>query len=170
MADEVTAAQAATLTGLSERTIRRRILSGQIPARRLSANRYAIRIEDLPRVGGAASVVARLDAVEARVRTLEDEVLALRAAFAEAAGAFALATENTMAPSPDQVRALLEQLGQETERLAPLLGFPSATSAPGTPTLSGMDGNAASNQDAHQRPDLSSTGAPRRHAEGCTHP
>lgn len=44
----VTAKQAADMTGLSERTIRRYIANGRTPARKIAPNRFAIAIEDLP--------------------------------------------------------------------------------------------------------------------------
>lgn len=146
MAEQVTAAQAATLTGLSERTIRRRILSGQIPARRIAANRYAIRVEDLPRVGGAASVFARLDDVETRLRTLEGEVLALRAMVADFTDALSPAAENSTASTLDQLRVLLGQLGHETDRLAPLIGFPQSASAPDQDARQHSDGRRRAQQ------------------------
>lgn len=117
MTDEVTAAQAALLSGLSERTIRRRILSGQLPARRLTANRYAIRIEDLPRAGGSASVAARLDTLESRMRALDNEVQALRVMLVRITHYLAPAPDDTAPPPLDLIHALLEHPGQETERL-----------------------------------------------------
>ena len=44
---EVTAIDAAKMTGLSERTIRRWIESGKLPARQIATNRYAIKTTDL---------------------------------------------------------------------------------------------------------------------------
>lgn len=44
----VTAKRAADMTGLSERTIRRYVDSGRLPAKRLARNRLAIAVEDLP--------------------------------------------------------------------------------------------------------------------------
>lgn len=134
MADEVTAAQAALLTGLSERTIRRRIASGYLPARRLSANRFAIRVDDLPLRGGGATVVARFEALDARLKVLEEAVASLQATVAQVSSATMAPTELPEAPSADQLRALISQLGQETERLAPILGFaPQEETTEGAP-------------------------------------
>lgn len=69
--DEVTATEAAALTGLSERTIRRKILSGEIPARHVAKNRYAIRVRDLPLRKRAGDLELRIEALEHRVRLLE---------------------------------------------------------------------------------------------------
>jgi excisionase family DNA binding protein len=43
----LTAKEAADMTGLSERTIRRYIASGRTPARKVAPNRFAIAIDDL---------------------------------------------------------------------------------------------------------------------------
>lgn len=69
--DEVTATEAAQLTGLSERTIRRKIISGEIPARHVAKNRYAIRVRDLPARERPTNLQARVEALEHRVRLLE---------------------------------------------------------------------------------------------------
>lgn len=70
--EEVTAAEAARLTGFSERTIRRKIAANKIPARRISSNRYAIYLADLPlRNAVPDACAAGLLALEARLRTLE---------------------------------------------------------------------------------------------------
>lgn len=150
MPDEVTAAQAAALTGLSERTIRRRILAGQIPARRLSANRFAIRVEDLPHKGGSETIIARLDALDQRLGILEREVLALQSALGQQASAELQPLETPETASLSQLRALLDQLEQETERLAPLLGFPRTTTGSAGPQPRGApDGNAHRSDQDH---------------------
>lgn len=82
---EVTAAQAAKLTGLSERTIRRRIVSGALPARRIASNRYAIRVRDLtlpnlPTLESVETLIARVQALESRVHLLELQVAQMLAA------------------------------------------------------------------------------------------
>ncbi|HEX6819536.1 MAG TPA: helix-turn-helix domain-containing protein [Ktedonobacterales bacterium] len=76
---EVTATEAAKLTGLSERTIRRRILSGALPARHVRSNRYAIRMSDLalsgfPAQDSIVSLIARVQALESRMQHLEHQV------------------------------------------------------------------------------------------------
>jgi len=112
----VTAAQAATLTGLSERTIRRKIISGKLPAKRLMANRYAIRVRDLPSNLQTVALVDRLDDLERRVQLLEH---ALVQVLAE------LATPGSISGSPDEnegsaavqtiqtIQMLLTQMAQE---------------------------------------------------------
>ena len=117
--DEVTAAQAAALTGFSERTIRRKIASGELHAQRIAANRYAIKVGDLPTHPRGADLAHRLEALEQRVRLLEQIVTHALAATplkegphgAEASGERSLAA----------IEELLARLARETERLAPLL-------------------------------------------------
>lgn len=114
--DEVTATQAALLSGVSERTIRRRIAAGQLPARRVAPNRFAIKIEDLPINPGLGDLAGRLEALERRVAAIELRQQAL------------LRTQAASTPAPvgdvslSQLHALLAELTRETERLAPLLG------------------------------------------------
>lgn len=72
--EEVTATEAALLTGLSERTIRRRIARGELPARHIAPNRYAIRVRDLPAPRTLSEVDARLEALEQRAHVLEVRV------------------------------------------------------------------------------------------------
>lgn len=76
----VTAVQAAQLGGVSERTIRRWIARGKLPATRIAPNRFAIRITDInectqDRDTTLARRVALLEArgadLEARVAHLE---------------------------------------------------------------------------------------------------
>ena len=69
--EDVTATEAAALTGLSERTIRRRIARGELPARHIGPNRYAIRVADLPQRRRPSDLEARIEAVEHRLRLLE---------------------------------------------------------------------------------------------------
>lgn len=114
--DEVTATQAASLSGVSERTIRRRIAAGQLPARRVAPNRFAIKIEDLPINRSRGDLVERLEALEQKVAVIELGQQAL------------LRTQAASTPAPQgdlslgQLHALLAELARETERLAPLLG------------------------------------------------
>jgi len=115
--EEVTAAQAAGLTGLSERTIRRKIASGAIPARHVARNRYAIRVRDLPIRRSSDELIMRVEALEYRVRLLELQQAHLAAAEVEAASE---PPEGEMG-TPTDVYHLLVQLARETQRLAPLL-------------------------------------------------
>lgn len=114
--DEVTATQAASLSGVSERTIRRRIAAGKLSARRIAPNRFAIKIDDLPLNREFGDLVGRLEALERRVTAIElwqQALLRTRAV-------------ESVAPPSDvslgPLHALLAELARETERLAPLLG------------------------------------------------
>lgn len=138
--EEVTAAHAAMLTGLSERTIRRKIASGEIPARHIARNRYAIRVGDLPIQHAPQDILARIESVENRVRVLELQFaqLAARAlspadpptgadatpddphTLADAASTVAAGTTSPLA-DPTELQQLLAQLARETQRLAPLM-------------------------------------------------
>ena len=138
--DDVTATQAASLLGLSERTIRRRIAAGQLPARRVAPNRFAIKVQDLPLHHGFADLASRLEALERRVATLElrqQVPLAQRPAVPMESLAQATATAPEGDMSLGQLHALLAELARETERLAPLLGVADAT---GTGTETGTSG------------------------------
>src|SRR5260221_4062731 len=111
--EEVTAAQAAGLTGLSERTIRRKIAAGDIPARHVARNRYAIRVRDLPIRRSPDELVLRVEALEYRVRLLELQQPRFAAAEPEAAGEPSAGEMVT----PTDVYHLLVQLARETQRL-----------------------------------------------------
>jgi hypothetical protein len=127
--DKVTAAQAAVLSGFSERTIRRKIASGELQAQRLAANRYAIKMSDLPIHPRGADFAHRLEVLEQRVRLLEQIVTHALAATptkdvstevskdaspaAEAGGAAG------GAGSLVTIEELVARLAQETARLAP---------------------------------------------------
>jgi hypothetical protein len=113
--EEVTATQAAALTGLSERTIRRRIAAGKLSARRIAPNRFAIRVQDLPRRLGVGDLAARVEALEHRMSLLELRL----GASGEAASAHTPAAVGDTALMP--LRELLAQLAHEAERLGPLL-------------------------------------------------
>jgi excisionase family DNA binding protein len=113
--EEVTATQAAELTGLSERTIRRKIAAGALPARRISANRFAIAVGDLPTRAQSHELMARLESLEHRVRLLE---LQLKLEDDGAAARPAIGQEEMPAPVS---RELLLRLARETQRLMPLL-------------------------------------------------
>lgn len=131
MEEEVTAAQAAQLTGLSERTIRRRIATQQIPARLVARNRYAIRVSDLPIRRPTDEVMARLQALEYRMRVLELQVTRLLAQLepAPAVADAGLEEQPDVENEPaTEVGDLLAQLAHEVRRLAPLLsaGSPPA--------------------------------------------
>jgi hypothetical protein len=134
--DEVTAAQAAGLTGLSERTIRRRIAAGMIPARHVAPNRYAINVRDLPVHHSADELAARIGALEHRVRLIELRQAAPLATSPAADAALDSAETGHPAmqapPAPASapaVRELLAALVNETERLTSLL-MPAAGEEP----------------------------------------
>ncbi len=130
--DDVTATQAASLLGLSERTIRRRIAAGQLPARRVASNRFAIKVQDLPLRHGVADLTSGLEALERRVMALE---LWQRAALMQQSSARAAANVQASSSHAEgdaslgQLHALLAELARETERLAPQLGTTAAAGA-----------------------------------------
>ena len=128
---EVTATQAAALTGLSERTIRRRIASGQLPARHVAPNRFAIDVRHLPRDRAAGNFAARLEMLERRMQLLEMQQQALlrRLDVAVAAGKVGEVASEEAGSDLGQLHDLLVQLAHETERLAPLLSAGGAGSA-----------------------------------------
>ncbi len=110
MDEEVTAAQAAALTGLSERTIRRRIAAKLLPARQVARNRYAIRVQDLPiRHQSPDALQVRLQALELRVGVLELELeLGGLSANRPSGGAPPRAVEATMEELDPIVRKMNE--------------------------------------------------------------
>src|SRR5579863_9774518 len=118
MDEEVTAAQAAQLTGLSERTIRRRIAANEIPARHVARNRYAIRVHDLPIRRHADELMARLQALEYRVRVIELQQQRILAHLDPAA---VNPVEESGPEAVTEVGDLLTQLAHEVRRLGPLL-------------------------------------------------
>lgn len=140
MEEEVTAAQAAQLTGLSERTIRRRIAAREIPARHVARNRYAIRIQDLPIRRPTDELMARLQALEYRVRVLElqQQRLLAQLGAAESAGSEASGQETAAGVSD-----LLAQLAYEVRRLGPLLSITSPPSSARERTQCRGEGGAA---------------------------
>jgi predicted site-specific integrase-resolvase len=121
MEEEVTATQAALMSGLSERTIRRKIAAGQIPARRLAANRFAIRVSDVP-TRDSMSLVERVTDLERRVGELERQITALSAHAPMASASPADVTPTSVAT----VRDLLLQLVQETERMGAIVATPGS--------------------------------------------
>lgn len=81
---EVTAIDAARLTGHSEKTIRRWISSGKLPARQVSKNRYAISTRDLRKYIPEAqpdlsTALARIQELESTQDTLIDRIERLEA-------------------------------------------------------------------------------------------
>lgn len=118
MDEEVTAAQAAQLTGLSERTIRRRITAREIPARHVARNRYAIRVQDLPIRRAADEQMARLQALEYRVRMVELQQQRILTHLDPSA---ATHNEESGSEAATEVGDLLTQLAHEVRRLGPLL-------------------------------------------------
>src|SRR5215472_3091805 len=118
--EDVTAAQAALLTGVSERTIRRKIASGVIPARRLGRNRYAIKVSDLHVSHPFEALALRVEALEQRLGRLEAQLQAT----ADSAQP-GIRADGSTAPSPlpaqfssAEVQQLFAQLAYETARLA----------------------------------------------------
>lgn len=140
--EDVTATQAASLLGLSERTIRRRIAAGQLPARRIAPNRFAIKVQDLPLRHGFADLASRLETLERRVAALE---LWQRALLMQRPVTDAIPGAQASASAPEgdgalgQLHALLAELARETERLAPLLGATDAASAEPDAETSGRE-------------------------------
>lgn len=120
--DDVTAAQAAVLTGYSERTIRRKIASGELPARRIASNRYAIDRLDLPQRWDDRNLAHRMDGLERRLQLLEEGQRALFLRLGVGAGEPpAVGPADQSEDSISTLHDLLLQLTQETERLGPLL-------------------------------------------------
>ena len=123
--NEVTAAQAAALTGLSERTIRRKIVSGKLPARRLMANRFAIQVRDLPTHPQIAALDNRLDALERRMQLLERAMVQMLAGRATLSLVSLPPGDGDAEPTLQTVltlQTLLIQASQEIARLAPMVG------------------------------------------------
>jgi excisionase family DNA binding protein len=75
----VTARQAAVLTGLSEKTIRRQIAAGKIPAEKVAPNRYHIPVSSLPpyKSSPVRELTEQLETLQGHVRMLEDRLAAL---------------------------------------------------------------------------------------------
>jgi excisionase family DNA binding protein len=131
--DEVTASQAAALTGLSERTIRRKIAAGEIRARHVAPNRYAIKVADLPVHRSPDELIARIEELEHRVRLLElqlrqprvGSLTPLRSKIGDAGSGTGNAAARTgagsLAPSGPALGDLLMQLAREADRFMPLL-------------------------------------------------
>jgi hypothetical protein len=130
--EEVTAARAATMTGLSERTIRRKILAGEIRARRVAPNRYAINVHDLPARHASADALSRVDELEQRVRLLELRLQRVEILLApspmympppDPADTAAISSPAALVSATRQpmLGELLAQLSHEVERLTPLL-------------------------------------------------
>lgn len=116
---EVTAIQAAALTGLSERTIRRRIATGELPARRIAPNRFAININDLPRPAAHDHNDARLYALEQRVTELEAQQQSLLRALGGSTPSAHIPEVETTADDIERLDDLLLQLASAIERLSP---------------------------------------------------
>lgn len=156
MDEEVTATQAAALIGVSERTIRRKIAAGQLPARRVATNRFAIAVSDLPRRRGIDALTARIEAVEQRVERLEGRLYPLAASvghehLAQMRPDTGQPAEETYAAS---LRDLIAQLTREVERLSPLLTADSAGD--------GHTDGARRSPDQHQAQHRSNTQRKRR--------
>lgn len=125
--EEVSATEAAALTGLSERTIRRKIARGELAARHVAPNRYAIRVRDLPppRHANQAEVraearmtnlEARLDLLERRLRLVEQALILPHEQVGEQTAE--LSAEATprrlrMQPQPHIAHSILEVAGAQ---------------------------------------------------------
>jgi excisionase family DNA binding protein len=135
--DDITAAQAAILTGVSERTIRRKIASGLIPARRLGRNRYAIKVSDLHVNHPVEALVLRVEALERRLDRLEAQ-FRIPVDFAQPGVQPGGSTTPPPLPawfSSAAVQHLFAQLAYETARLARSISFlpdppPATVSSP----------------------------------------
>ncbi len=83
MDEEITVAQAAKLTGHSDRTIRRWIRSGKLPARQNSPKRYIILTSDLNKALGLKTTRQTKTALmQAHINELEKRIELLEKAFA----------------------------------------------------------------------------------------
>jgi excisionase family DNA binding protein len=124
--DEITAAQAALLTGVSERTIRRKIASGVIQARRLGPNRYAIRVSDLRVSHPFEALALRVEALEQRIARLEAQLQVTADTAQAGIGAGGGAAPSTLPPqfSSAEAQQLFAQLAYETARLARSISLP----------------------------------------------
>ena len=190
--DEVTAAQAAILTGLSERTIRRRIAAGSIPARKIGPNRFAIRPDDLPLVHPFQALVQRVAALEQQVAAIERREAQATTQATTQATVLASPTENAAPPAPPapdpvsqpaptsagptpgaaaatDIRQALAQLAYEANRLAHVIPTTAWNqSAAGQLALvadASADANDAVSDAAHAAPTDQApnpTPAPRR--------
>jgi excisionase family DNA binding protein len=152
--DEITAAQAATLTGLSERTIRRKIASGALPARRLATNRYAIRVSDLQMSRPFEALALRVEAIEHRLDALETYVRQfLERSQPSEVGAISGAVAGSppgIAPVANaEVQQIFAHLAYETARLVRSIPFPpSPESALSSETVNPDDGEQATSGEA----------------------
>jgi excisionase family DNA binding protein len=136
--DELTAAQAANLTGLSERTIRRKIASGVLPARRLGRNRFAIKVADLQVRHPWEALAARVEALEQRLDRLEASVqLVLQAGrpaspLAEDVPLIGAEIQQLFAQLAYETARLARSLPQESPAGSPLASIPPAAGAKAT--------------------------------------
>jgi hypothetical protein len=111
---------------VSERTIRRKIASGVIQARRLGRNRYAIKVSDLRVSHPFEALALRIEALEQRLAHLEARLLVT--ADSAVSG---IRTDGGAAPSPlppqfssGEAQQLFAQLAYETARLARSISLP----------------------------------------------
>jgi excisionase family DNA binding protein len=144
--DDMTAAQAAILTGVSERTIRRKIASGVIPARRLGRNRFAIKVSDLHASHPFESLTLRVEALEQRLGRLEAE-LQVPSEAAQPGVQLDGSVELTFWSSAE-VQHLLAQLAYETARLARNIPSPQGPQV----TVSPLDEQVLPNRPIPSRP------------------
>src|SRR5215831_9441440 len=124
--DDITAAQAAILTGVSERTIRRKIASGVIPARRIGRNRFAIKASDLQMSHPFEALALRVEVLEQRLSHLEARLTvpmdSARSGI-QAGGGDAPSTLPAQSSSAG-VQQLFAQLAYEAARLAQTISSP----------------------------------------------
>lgn len=74
----VSAVQAAQLSNVSERTIRRWIAQGKLPAHHIAPNRFAIRLPDIVSCNpGRNTLAAHMAVLHARITWLEARIAAL---------------------------------------------------------------------------------------------
>jgi excisionase family DNA binding protein len=134
--DEITAAQAALLTGVSERTIRRKIASGVIEARRLGRNRYAIKVSDLRASHPFEALALRVEALEQRLARLEAQLQVAADSTQPGVGADGGAAPASLPPqfSSAEVQQLFAQLAYETARLARNISLPSESPQKAVPS------------------------------------
>jgi excisionase family DNA binding protein len=136
----VSAVEAARLTGLSEKTIRRKIDAGALKAEKHGTS-YAIRVTDLQKLTGQRPTLDTLDAVIERVQELEE----IQASQAE--------TINTQAEQISRLEQRITELEQRPAAPAPARTRPLTGQIPPRPVhLAAIRSQAPSDQ-AEQQPE-----------------
>lgn len=140
MDKEVTAAHAAALRGLSERTIRRRIAANLLLARQVARNRYAIRVQDLPiRHQSLDALQVRLQALEQRVGVLELELGGLSSSR-PSGGAPSKAVEATL-EELDPIVSAMNEIGHLIAQLTSTVRSLATELADSTPPSGAAEGS-----------------------------